>query len=223
MSNEKKFVKQSFVFDKETLPVGMPYAITNKEANGNEFFALLQNVSPDHLEFKVIDVTGDEYDYSVSVNSYVDGKVVIKGPLHMTHYIDDPEGEWKLREVPECNKIEVTSEMLFGKNVDKNLQPWEEWEEWDEKKQEEDEELKRLINGSVVYVVKYEGDSLSEAFYQAYRPDGTKDDNYPLPYPVDTGFWIVPSDDPEYKGYVFDVCGRKWPYKVIPRENGKEK
>lgn len=230
MNNEKKFVKQSFVFDKETLPVGMPYAITNKEANGNEFFALLQNVSPDLLVFKVVDVTGDEYDYTVSINSYVDEKVVIKGPLHMTHYIDDPEGEWKLREVPECNKIEVTSEMLFGKEVtpemlfdkneDKNLQPWE---EWDEKKRQEDEELKQLINGSVVYVVKYEGDSLSEAFYQAYRPDGTKDDNYPLPYPVDTGFWIVPSDDPEYKDYVFDVCGRKWPYKVIPRENGKEK
>jgi hypothetical protein len=60
-------------------------------------------------------------------------------------------------------------------------------------------------------------------FYQAYKPDGTKDDNYPLQYPVDTGFWIVPSDDPEYKDYVFDVCGRKWPYKVIPRENKKEK
>jgi hypothetical protein len=31
MNNEKKFVKQSFIFDKETLPVGMPYAITNEE------------------------------------------------------------------------------------------------------------------------------------------------------------------------------------------------
>ena len=114
---------------------------------------------------------------------------------------------------------EVTPEMLFDKNEGKNLQPWE---EWDEKKRQEDEKLKQLINGSVVYVVKYEGDSLSEAFYQAYKPDGTKDDNYPLQYPVDTGFWIVPSDDPEYKDYVFDVCGRKWPYKVIPRENKEE-
>lgn len=218
MNNEKKFVKQSFVFDKETLPIGMPYGITNKEANGNEFFALLRNVSPDLLVFKVVDVTGDEYDYTVSINSYIDGKVVIKGPLHMTHYVDDPEGEWI--EVPECNKIEVTSEMLFGRNVEKELQPWE---ERDEKKRQEDEELKRLVNGSVVYVVRYEGDTLSDAFYQAYRPDGTKDDNYPLPYPVDTGFWIVPSDDPEYKGYVFDVCGCKWPYKVIPRENEEEK
>ena len=103
---------------------------------------------------------------------------------------------------------------------DKKLQPWE---EWDEKKRQEDEKLKQLINGSVVYVVKYEGDSLSDAFYQAYKPDGTKDDNYPLPYPDGTGFWIVPSDDPEYKDYVFDVCGRKWPYKVIPRENEEEK
>lgn len=98
---------------------------------------------------------------------------------------------------------------------DRKLQPWE---EWDEKKRQEDKERNRLINGSVVYVVKYEGDSLSKAFYQAYRPDGSKDDNYPLPYPVSTGFWIIPSDDPEYKDYVFDVCGRKWPYKVIPRE-----
>lgn len=118
MNNEKKFVKQSFVFDKEALPIGMPYAITNKEANGNEFFALLRDVSPDHLVFKVIDVTGDEYDYSVSVNSYVDGKVAIIGPLYMTHYVDDPEGEWKLREDPECNKIEATSEMLFGRNTE---------------------------------------------------------------------------------------------------------
>lgn len=98
---------------------------------------------------------------------------------------------------------------------DRKLQPWE---EWDEKKRQEDEERNRLVNGSVVYVVKYEGDSLSDAFYQAYKPDGTKDDNYPLPYPVDTGFWIVPSDDPEYKDYVFDVCGRKWPLKIIPAE-----
>lgn len=200
MSNEKKFVKQSFVFDKEALPIGMPYAITNKEANGNEFFALLRIVSPDLLVFKVIDVTGDEYDYSVSVNSYVDEKVVIKGPLHMTHYIDDPEGEWKLREVPECNKIEVTSEMLFGRNVD-------------------------IVNDNVVddhsksqvYVVKHEGDSLSNAYYQAYRPDGTIDENYELP--VGTGFWIVPSEDPKYKGFVFDVCSRKWPLKIIPKED----
>lgn len=109
----------------------------------------------------------------------------------------------------------VTSEMLFGRSVEKELQPWE---EWDEKKRQEDEELKRLVNGSVVYVVKYEGDSLSDAFYQAYKPDGTKDDNYPLPYPVDTGFWVVASDDPKYKGYVFDVCGRKWPLKILPKE-----
>ena len=216
MNNEKKFVKQSFIFDKETLPVGMPYAITNKEANGNEFFALLQIVSPDLLVFKAIDVTGDEYDYTVSVNSYVDGKVAIIGPLYMIQNYGDPKDEWKLREDPECNNTEATSEMLFGKK----LQPWE---EWDEKKRQEDEELKRLVNGSVVYVVKYEGDSLSDAFYQAYKPDGTKDDNYPLPYPVYTGFWTVPSDDPKYKDYVFDVCGCKWPYKVIPRENEEEK
>lgn len=203
MNNEKKFVKQSFVFDKETLPVGMPYAITNKEANGNEFFALLRIVSPDLLVFKVIDVTGDEYDYSVSVNSYVDEKVVIKGPLCMTHHIDDPEGEWKLREVPECNKIEVTSEMLFGKNVE--IIPDE------AKVSVEDDHSK-----SQVYVVMHEGDSLSAAFYQAYRPDGTIDENYELP--IGTGFWIVPSDDPEYKGYVFDVCGRKWPLKILPKE-----
>jgi len=220
MNNEKKFVKQAFVFDKETLPVGMPYAITNKEANGNEFFALLRDVSPNLLVFKVVDASGDEYDVPVSINSYIDEKIVITGPLYMTHHVDDPEGEWILREVPECNKIEVTSEMLFGRNAEKELQPWE---EWDEKKRQEDEELKQLINGSVVYVVRYEGDTLSDAFYQAYKPDGTKDDNYPLPYPDGTGFWIVPSDDPEYKGYVFDVCGRKWPYKVIPRENKKEK
>lgn len=101
---------------------------------------------------------------------------------------------------------------------DKKLQPWEEWDE--KKRQEEEEELKRLHKDSVVYVVNYEGDSLSKAFYQAYRPDGTVDENYELP--VGTGFWIVPSDDPEYKDYVFDVCGRKWPYKVIPRENEDE-
>ena len=203
MSNEKKFVKQAFVFDKETLPIGMPYAITNKESNGNEFFALLQNVSPDLLVFKVIDVTGDEYDYPISVNSYVDEKVVIKGPLCMTHYIDDPEGEWKLREVPECNKIEVTSEMLFGRNVGIVS----------------DEAKVSVVNDhskSQVYVVMHEGDSLSNAYYQAYRPDGTIDENYELP--VGTGFWIVPSEDPKYKGFVFDVCSRKWPLKILPKE-----
>lgn len=203
MNNEKKFVKQAFVFDKETLPIGMPYAITNKEANGNEFFALLRIVSPDLLVFKVIDVTGDEYDYSVSVNSYVDEKVVIKGPLCMTHHIDDPEGEWKLREVPECNKIEVTSEMLFGKNVE--IIP--------------DEAKVSVVDDhseSKVYVVMHEGDSLSNAYYQAYRPDGTIDENYELP--IGTGFWIVPSEDPKYKGFVFDVCSRKWPLKILPKE-----
>ena len=203
MNNEKKFVKQSFVFDKETLPVGMPYAITNKEANGNEFFALLRIVSPDLLVFKVVDVTGDEYDYTVSINSYVDEKVVIKGPLCMTHHIDDPEGEWKLREVPECNKIEVTSEMLFGKNVE--IIP--------------DEAKVSVVDDhseSKVYVVMHEGDSLSNAYYQAYRPDGTIDENYELP--IGTGFWIVPSEDPKYKGFVFDVCSRKWPLKILPKK-----
>lgn len=203
MNNEKKFVKHAFIFDKETLPIGMPYAITNKESNGNEFFALLRIVSPDLLVFKVVDVTGDEYDYTVSINSYVDEKVVIRGPLYMTHYIDDPEDEWKLREVPECNKIEVTSEMLFGKNVE--IIP--------------DEAKVSVVDDhseSKVYVVMHEGDSLSNAYYQAYRPDGTIDENYELP--VGTGFWVVASDDPEYKGYVFDVCGRKWPLKILPKE-----
>lgn len=96
---------------------------------------------------------------------------------------------------------------------DKKLQPWE---EYDEKKRQEDEARNRLHEGTVVYVVKQEGDSLDNAYYQAYRPDGTIDENYELP--VGTGFWIVPSDDPEYKGYVFDVCGRKWPLKILPDE-----
>ena len=202
MSNEKKFVKHAFIFDKETLPAGMPYAITNKEANGNEFFALLRNVSPDLLVFKVVDAFGDEYDYTVSINSYIDKKVVIKGPLCITHHIDDLEGECKLIEVPKCNKIIVKPEMLVGN-------PWA----------ASDEVMVSTVDDhseSQVYVVRHEGDSLSNAYYQAYKPDGTIDENYELP--VGTGFWVVPSDDPEYKGYVFDVCGRKWPMKIIPKE-----
>ena len=200
MSNEKKFVKQAFVFDKETLPVGMPYAITNKEANGNEFFALLQDVSPNLLVFKVVDVTGDEYDYPVSINSYIDEKVVIIGPLYMTHYVDDPEGEWKLREVPECNKIEVTSEMLFGRNV--GIVP--------------DEAKVSVVDDhseSKVYVVMHEGDFLSAAFYQAYKPDGTVDEDYPLP--VGEGFMIIRWNDDG--GTVCDVCGHTWPLKILPK------
>lgn len=73
-----------------------------------------------------------------------------------------------------------------------------------------------MHEGTVVYVVKQDGDSLDNAYYQAYRPDGTIDENYELP--VGTGFRIVPSDDPEYMGYVFDVCGRKWPLKILPDE-----
>lgn len=202
MNNEKKFVKQSFIFDKETLPVGMPYAITNKEENGNEFFALLRNVSPDLLVFKVVDAFGDECDVPVSINSYIDEKVIIKGPLCMTHRINDPEGEWKLREVPECNKIIVKPEMLVGN-------PWAAPGEVMVSTVDDHSE-------SQVYVVRYEGDTLSQAFYQAYRPDGTIDETYELP--VGTGFWVVPSDDPKYKGYVFDVCGRKWPMKTLPKE-----
>ena len=202
MSNEKKFVKHAFIFDKETLPVGMPYAITNKEENGNEFFGLLQNVSPDLLVFKVVDAFGVEYDVPVSINSYIDEKVLIKGPLCITHHIDDLEDECKLIEVPKCNKIIAAPEMLVGN-------PWAAPGEVMVTTVEDHSE-------SQVYVVRHEGDTLSDAFYQAYRPDGTIDENYELP--VGTGFWVVPSDDPKYKGYVFDVCGRKWPMKIIPKE-----
>lgn len=80
----------------------------------------------------------------------------------------------------------------------------------------ESEDERRKRNQSQVYVVMHEGESLSNAYYQAYRPDGTIDENYELP--VGTGFWIVPSEDPKYKGFVFDVCSRKWPLKILPKE-----
>ena len=67
---------------------------------------------------------------------------------------------------------------------------------------------------STVYVVKHDDESLSDARYVAYKPDGTIDKDYELP--TGTGFLLLPDGKT-----VLDVCGREWPLKIIPDNKGE--
>ena len=70
---------------------------------------------------------------------------------------------------------------------------------------------------STVYVVKHENDppGFANAYYVAYKPDGTIDNDYELP--IGTGFLLLPDGKT-----VLDVCGREWPLKIIPDNNKGE-
>lgn len=72
-----------------------------------------------------------------------------------------------------------------------------------------------MREGSKVYVVKYEDETLSDARYVAYKPDGSIDKDYELP--TGTGFLLLPDEKT-----VLDVCGREWPLKIISKDDKGE-
>lgn len=69
---------------------------------------------------------------------------------------------------------------------------------------------------STVYVVKHKNDppGFANAYYAAYKPDGTIDKDYELP--TGTGFMLLPDGKT-----VLDVCGREWPLKIISDNKGE--
>ena len=73
-----------------------------------------------------------------------------------------------------------------------------------------------MTEKSTVYVVKHENDppGFANAYYVAYKPDGTIDNDYELP--IGTGFLLLPDGKT-----VLDVCGREWPLKIIPDNKGE--
>lgn len=177
--------------------------------------------------FRQVSIFGDGYTKIVHMHSPVSFSIEKIGddvdPDENVQVVDGPRAEEIIIKMIELEKSKgstfVWSGAHFENAADVNIlkdTPHKGY--WDPLMRDpiESEDERRKRNQSQVYVVMHEGESLSNAYYQAYRPDGTIDENYELP--VGTGFWIVPSEDPKYKGFVFDVCSRKWPLKILPKE-----
>lgn len=181
--------------------------------------------------FRQVSIFGSNYTKIVHMHSPVSFSIEKIGddvdPDENVQVVDGPRAEEIITKMIELEKSKgstfVWSGAHFENAADVNIlkdTPHKGY--WDPLMRDpiESEDERRRRNQSQVYVVMHEGESLSNAYYQAYRSDGTIDENYELP--VGTGFWTIPSEDPKYKGFVFDVCSRKWPLKILPKERKNE-